>query len=263
MKDNSYIVNNKLVKLVVFFCIIVFPTIVNAELTNKCSGYTTGDCAYCVYEFSNNDNNDYTVKFSLTYKSDSDAIDFDKETIKNNISVNYGIRLTFEEDVDKDDFINGNSIKCPNIGYKSGINYDTQFRGQVWNISKNGANQLSPTSESKIVKNETDNKNTKNKKDDSNCNSLLGYPDDKDTPAYYLQIVFDVMKYIAIILLIVLSTMDFFGAVTSSDDNAMKKAASKCVKRLILCVIIFFIPMLLEYILTHLGVYSTDICGIN
>lgn len=101
----------------------------------------------------------------------------------------------------------------------------------------------------------------------ADCESLLGSTTCASgkncDPAYYLQVVFNIMKYVAVILLIVLSTMDFFGAVGSSDDGAMKKVANKCLKRLIICVIIFFIPTLLNYMLTLLKVYSSSTCGIK
>jgi len=61
--------------------------------------------------------------------------------------------------------------------------------------------------------------------------SLLGNPtctsgEDCD-PAFYIQVIFTVLKYIAIVILIVMSIYDFVGAVTSSDDNAIKKATTK------------------------------------
>lgn len=97
------------------------------------------------------------------------------------------------------------------------------------------------------------------------CTSLLGDPTDKVTkpPAFYLQIIFDIMKYAAILILIVFSIMDFLGAVTSQDDNAIKKAMSKLMTRMVLCLIIFIIPMVLTFIFELIGVFTPSTCGIG
>lgn len=99
------------------------------------------------------------------------------------------------------------------------------------------------------------------------CDSLLGStscPSGQNCePAFYIQVIFNVMKYVAIILLIVMSILDFLGAVGSSDDGAMKKAANKCIVRLILCVLIFLLPTVLEFIFTFMKMYTTSTCGIK
>lgn len=82
-------------------------------------------------------------------------------------------------------------------------------------------------------------------------------------PAFYIQTIFNVMKYVAIILLIVMSSLDFLGVVGSNDDGAMKKAMNKCITRLILCIVIFFMPTILEYIFTWMKVYTPSTCGIK
>jgi len=54
--------------------------------------------------------------------------------------------------------------------------------------------------------------------------------------------------------------MDFVGAVTSSDDDSLKKATSKLITRLILCVLIFLLPMLIKFILKYLNNRAIDLC---
>ena len=102
---------------------------------------------------------------------------------------------------------------------------------------------------------------------DQTCDSLLGNPKCEDgqncEPAFYIQFVFNVMKYIAIILVIVFTTIDFIGAVSAQDDDKLKKAMSKVVIRLIWCVLIFVLPTLLEFLFTFMEVYSPSTCGIN
>lgn len=92
------------------------------------------------------------------------------------------------------------------------------------------------------------------------CDSLLGDPAVEGTPAWYLTKVFNIIKYVAIIILIVLSSMDFFSAITAQDNDALKKAASKALKRFILCVIIWLLPQLIEVILSYIDKIPSDSC---
>ena len=99
---------------------------------------------------------------------------------------------------------------------------------------------------------------------DVDCSSYLGYVGTKGTPAYYLDFVFQIMKYIAIVLLFVLTVVDFAKATASNKDDAIKKALQTAVKRTIIAVIIFFLPILVNFILDLLGVVSTNpTCGIK
>lgn len=100
----------------------------------------------------------------------------------------------------------------------------------------------------------------------NSCDSYLGNPAydanaKQQSPAYYLQFSFNLMKYIAIILLFVLTVIEFAKATASSNQDAMKKAIQTSIKRLIICVIIFFLPMLIEFILKLFGIYSN--CNIS
>ena len=95
------------------------------------------------------------------------------------------------------------------------------------------------------------------------CNSLLGSPKIQGQPAFYLQIVFDVMKYVAIAIVIIFSILDFTGAVASQDNDAIKKSTKKLIIRLVLCVVIFVLPTILEFVFTLIDVYSPSTCRIN
>ena len=99
--------------------------------------------------------------------------------------------------------------------------------------------------------------------DGNGCDSYLGNPGTKGQPAYYLQFVFNLMKYAAIVLLFVMSGIEFGKAVFSNNQDAMKKAINNSVKRLIIAVIIFFLPILIEFLLKVVGVYSPDNCVIK
>lgn len=94
------------------------------------------------------------------------------------------------------------------------------------------------------------------------CSSLLGDPNKSNpaSPAYYMSFAFSVIRYIAIILLIVLTIMDFASAVASQDNDILKKATTKAIKRAILCVIIFLLPTLIDFILQFIHDSSISDC---
>lgn len=61
---------------------------------------------------------------------------------------------------------------------------------------------------------------------------------------------------------IVLCTLDMAKATIAQDDKGMKVATSKVIKRLIIGVVIFFVPILLDTILVMVGLTSGT-CGIS
>ena len=89
------------------------------------------------------------------------------------------------------------------------------------------------------------------------CYGLLGMPEDPNSPAYWLQLALQIMRYIAIAALLILSTIDFVMAITKQDNDALKKAIQTTVKRFIFAVILFFVPLLTEFIMDFFGVYGT------
>lgn len=99
--------------------------------------------------------------------------------------------------------------------------------------------------------------------DGESCDSYLGNPKENGSPAYYLQFVFDLMKYLALVILFVMTIIEFGKATVSSNQDAMKKALQNTLKRLIIAVVIFFLPILIKFILTLLGIYSPSTCGIS
>ena len=83
--------------------------------------------------------------------------------------------------------------------------------------------------------------------DDNPCETYLG-DGSKGTPMYYLDFLFNLIKYVAIVLLFVLTVVEYAKAVTADKDDAIKKATTMTVKRLILAIVIFFLPILIEFI---------------
>lgn len=96
-------------------------------------------------------------------------------------------------------------------------------------------------------------------------NGLLGSPKTVGTTAYYLQTALDILKYLAIIALIVLSIVDYAKAVTESDPDAIKRSTQLFGKRLVLTIILFLFPVLLKILFDLTGIYgsSDPFCGIS
>lgn len=70
------------------------------------------------------------------------------------------------------------------------------------------------------------------------------------------------VKYIVPVLLIILSILDFIKAMASEKDDDMKKAQKHFVTRLIVAVLIFIMPLIIEFVLDKMG-FSADSCGIR
>ncbi len=107
--------------------------------------------------------------------------------------------------------------------------------------------------------------------------SLLGAVSSTDTLASadcstlddirdHIQTVFNWIKIIAPILLIVFGCMDFGKAVVQNDEAALKKATSNFIKRAIATVAIFFLPLIINVLLHLPGIESSledALCGIS
>ena len=90
------------------------------------------------------------------------------------------------------------------------------------------------------------------------CASYLGYIYNPNDPAYYLNLAFNIIKYISIIMLFVFSISDYIKAIVSNKDDGIKKATQNTIKRLIIAIIIFFLPILINFIFDVLGIITTD-----
>lgn len=78
--------------------------------------------------------------------------------------------------------------------------------------------------------------------DTLNCKDLGALKDD-------LQNVFNLMKIVLPLLVIGLSVFDFIKAITGKDEKDVKKAFSKFVKRIVLAIVFFFLPILINALL--------------
>lgn len=92
--------------------------------------------------------------------------------------------------------------------------------------------------------------------------ALLGDPRDPNSVSWLLQKIFDYVKIIGPILIILLSSVDFIKVIVKSDDDAFQKAKGKLKMRMLLAVLLFAIPSLVQTILNIFGITSDPTCGI-
>ncbi len=94
------------------------------------------------------------------------------------------------------------------------------------------------------------------------CESILGDPEDDTSFAYFLQEAFTIIQWAGPVLCVILSLVDFVKAVASQDKDAIQKAIKTSIKRFVFAVLLFFLPMLVNFLLGDvLGWYGT--CGIK
>lgn len=89
----------------------------------------------------------------------------------------------------------------------------------------------------KLLENENNSSNS-----DTNCNTLGEFGDD-------LQSIFNVFKIVAPILTLVLSTYDFVVSITSKAAEGLQKSSKKFVTRLVLVVLLYLLPTLINLLL--------------
>lgn len=90
-------------------------------------------------------------------------------------------------------------------------------------------------------------------KDTNGCYGILGSINDKTSSAYFLQQIYNVMKFGAPLLTIVLTIMDFIKAVSSQDNDQLKKSAKRAIIRVALCLVLFIIPVLINFLFPLFG----------
>lgn len=99
--------------------------------------------------------------------------------------------------------------------------------------------------------------------DNINCNSIFVKNGEYNQLYYVLQDGFTLIKFAAPILVIVLSSMDYIKAIVSHDAEDLKKANGKFTKRLVIGVLIFLLPFLLDFLFEAFGLFDLNTCGIG
>ena len=80
---------------------------------------------------------------------------------------------------------------------------------------------------------------------------------------WMLQTIFNYIKIIGPILVVLLSSIDFIKAVLGTDEKAMKEAQSKLIIRLIAALALFLIPTLLQLLLSLINIALQPECFLH
>ena len=149
-----------------------------------------------------------------------------------------------------------NFKKCPNYAYISdpffGSNKICFDNGKYCNqyhektFGKEDAIQKT-TDNTKKIKN-SNNNSTKSDllkyKAETNCEGILG-----TKVINWLQKLFNIVKIVAPLLVLGLTIFEFAKAVISQDQDALKKAGNIFVQRLIIMIVLFFLPTIINLLL--------------
>lgn len=127
-------------------------------------------------------------------------------------------------------------------GQQFGSNYANLGYGDPNNGSNNGNVTLDDLKEDLNSYNQA-----------TDCVGILGDPGNEETVAWLLQQILNYIKILGPILVVILSSLDFAKAIIASDDENMKKAEKKLMIRLVLAVVLFLIPTLVNVMLSYLG----------
>ncbi len=102
--------------------------------------------------------------------------------------------------------------------------------------------------------------NSSSNKEDDNYNpgtEVTGCEVVPEEVRKWISISLNFVKYAALILVIVLGTIDFIKAAASGEPDSMKKAGQSFIKRVVAVIILFLLPMLVELILNLINLYGT------
>ena len=91
--------------------------------------------------------------------------------------------------------------------------------------------------------------------------SILGDPNDEDSVAWLLDKILTYTTVVGMILVVVLSSIDFLKVIGKSDDESMAKAAKKLALRLLFAGLLFFVQTLTNAILDLFGLTSESTFG--
>ena len=97
--------------------------------------------------------------------------------------------------------------------------------------------------------------------EDLDCDGLFGNPNEEGTVAHFMNDIFEIMKWVAPLLCLAFSVVEFVKAAASQDKEALNKAFSKTIKRIVLALVMFFLPKLINVIFPLIGFYGT--CGVG
>ncbi len=94
-----------------------------------------------------------------------------------------------------------------------------------------------------------------NKDNQVDCTAIFGDPCDKNSLSLmcFITVIFNIIRYLIPAILIILGSIDFAKVVVSNEREAMSKALSTFIKRVIVAIVIFFLPLLIKFLLQIFG----------
>ena len=94
------------------------------------------------------------------------------------------------------------------------------------------------------------------------CAYYLGNAEDnnKDCPAYWLNYVFQIVKYVSLALVIVMNMVSLVTAIMK--ENMVSNVLKKCVIRLLICIAILILPTMIDIVGSLFGLDGL-MCGIK
>lgn len=97
----------------------------------------------------------------------------------------------------------------------------------------------------------------------SNCPIFVNSDGTTNQLYELVQEAFTFIKILTPILVGVLSLIDYIKAITSSNDDEVKKATQRTIKRLVIGILLFFLPFLLDLLFDIFGLTDVSRCGIG
>ena len=213
---------------------------------------TTGFCSFSINNLDNENNKlnlnydgtdnvyfklftyaDGKRKFCTMFKNESICSDA-FETSISSIKIDSVVKNKDNEDV---------TFELKNDG---GFSCSKFSRDKV-QVTKSGNNYIIKLKEEK----QTETKIDKNKDSDMDLSGCII----DDSTQSIIDWIMNLVRLGGVILLVVLGMLDFIKAAASGEQEEMKKSKSKFVKRLIACVVLFFVPIIVDILvgLVNLG----------
>lgn len=93
--------------------------------------------------------------------------------------------------------------------------------------------------------------------------SVLGNPNDEESVAWLIHKILSYITIGGMILVVVMSSIDFFKVIIKNDNESINKAAKKFGLRLIFAAFLFFTPTIANALLSIFGLTSASTCGIQ
>lgn len=125
------------------------------------------------------------------------------------------------------------------------------------NYSEQGGALVEPDEEKTgFIAGMVDIKYFRNVDGDDSCDTLLGDYNDIYSFAWYLHKTLTFIKYLGPTLVVLFSGIDYIKALVASDADAMKKTNSKLFKRIACCLLLFFVPLVLDLLFDVFKLYG-------